>query len=140
MKLRRKRGEVKADKIAELDKIGFVWVAPRGPEKDAFIEWGKQFRWLVNFQKAKGHCNVPAKIGGKEVPAAEWCDEQRQLHMNNMLDQAKVDRLSGIGFDFFGCSTEENDGEEPVSRNIVLLIDLDISCSANPHHCIDSSL
>jgi len=109
----RKNGKLKPDVIAKLDEIGFVWVVPKGPAKEELVEWGKQFRWLSNFQKTKGHCNVPAKIGGKDVPVAEWCDEQRQLHLNAKLDKGRFDKLSNIGFDFYGSSEDSED--QPVS-------------------------
>lgn len=113
-KAARKKGKLKPDVIAKLDEIGFVWVSPNGPAKEELIEWGKQFRWLVNYQKAKGHCNVPSKIAGKVAPVAAWCDEQRQLHLSGKLDQGKFEKLSKIGFDFYGSSEEYNEAE-PVS-------------------------
>jgi len=111
----RKSGKMTQEVIAKLDEVGFVWVIPKGPAKDELIEWGKQFRWLVNFHKAKGHCNVPAKIGGKVVPAAAWCEEQRQLHLSGKLDMGKFDKLSKFGFDFYGSSEEDNE-DQPVSQ------------------------
>lgn len=104
----KKLGRLKSDVIAELDKIGFVWIVEKGVDKTALIEWGKQFRLLVDFQKVKGHCNVPPAIGGVENPLFEWCNEQRRLHMTGALDQ-------GNGFDFYG-SSEDDAKEEPVRK------------------------
>ena len=111
-KAKRKVGKLKPDVIAKLDEIGFVWVVPKGPAKEELIEWGKQFCWLVDFQKAKGHCNVPSKIAGETVPVAAWCDEQRQLYVSGKLDQNKIEKLSKLGFDFYGSSG--NNEFEPV--------------------------
>lgn len=116
MKHNRKKGSLKADVIAKLDEIGFVWNSPKGEAKDRLIEWGKHFKWLVNFQKTKGHCNVPLKIAGKAVPTGAWCDEQRGLFLDGKLDQGKVDKLAKIGFDFYGSSDAN---EEPVSVDCV---------------------
>lgn len=118
-RLNKTKNKVKPEEIAALDKIGFVWVAPKGPEKDALIEWGKHFRLLVDFHKTKNHCNVPAKIAGKPNPTAAWCDEQRQLQMEGNLSKEKYDKLSGIGFDFYGSS--EEDKEATVSLNICMI-------------------
>lgn len=112
MRANRNLNKVKPDVIQELDEVGFAWVVPKGDKKTEMVEWGKQFRWLVNFHKSKGHCNVPVQIGGKEVPASKWCDEQRQLHMNGKLEQDRVDKLSRLGFDFYGSSEGQ---DEPVS-------------------------
>jgi hypothetical protein len=110
----RKRGGLKPDAIAKLDDVGFVWVAPTGPAREELIAWGRQFRWLANFRKARGHCRVPSKIAGEAVPVAAWCDRQRQLHLAGKLDQDKFQKLSKLGFDFYG-SSEDNEAE-PVSR------------------------
>lgn len=117
----RKNGKIKPEVIAKLDEVGFVWAVPKGPAKDELIEWGKQYRWLVNFHETKGHCNVPAKIGGKDVPAAAWCDEQRQLHLNSKLEKGKFDKLSKLGFDFYGSSEDNED--QPVSL-LLAVVDL----------------
>ena len=119
MRANRNLGKVKSEVINDLDKVGFAWVVPKGPKKNEMVEWGKQFRWLVNFHKSKGHSNVPSKIGGKIVPAAEWCDEQRQLHMHGKLEQEKVNKLSQLGFDFYGSSKDE---DEPVSSKELYVV------------------
>jgi len=112
MRAAHKKGKLSKDKVAQLEDIGFAWTSPKGPEKDEAITWGKQFRWVVNFHKAKGHSNVPSKIGGQAVPAAAWCDEQRQLHLSGKLSQDKFAKLTKLDFDFYGSSKED---DEPVS-------------------------
>lgn len=114
--------KIDADTMAKLNEIGFVWVWPKGPEKDALIEWGKQFSWLVKFQKDQGHCTVPAKIAGKLNPVATWCDEQRRLNMEGKLDPAKVDKLTRLGFNFYGSSADDDtEDKQPVriSKDII---------------------
>lgn len=113
-KFQRKKGKLHADKISQLDMIGFVWNVPKGPAKDELIEWGKNFRWLVNFHKSKGHTNVPSTIAGESVPTAAWCNQQRQLHLNGKLEQDKIDRLSTIGFDFYPDNEFSNEKEGQV--------------------------
>ena len=128
-----KRGFVKKEKIDKLDTIGFTWIAPKGPEKKDLIEWSKHYKWVSTFKTNKGHCNVPAKIAGKDVPAASWCHEQRQLQIDNKLDKSKYDKLMKLGFDFYwspSATAEDNDDnnsgdnsvEEPVS-----IVDLPVS-------------
>lgn len=114
----RKTSKIKDDVIAKLDSIGFVWVVPKGPAKDELVAWGKHFRWLKNFWETKGHCNVPANIGGEAVPTAKWCDEQRQLHLHGKLEKGRFERLSRLGFDFFGDGS--SDDEQKVSQNLLV--------------------
>ena len=106
------KSKLKKDQIDKLNEVGFVWVTPKGPEKSAMIEWGKKFKKLVTFQRMKGHCNVPASLGGKPYPLADWCDEQRQLFGEEKLDKDKYEKLTRLGFDFFGSSDGSSDGEE----------------------------
>jgi len=113
-----KQGKLASEKVAKLNEIGFAWTSPKGPEKEKAVAWGKQFRWVVEFHKAKGHCNVPGQIGGKDVPAAAWCDEQRQLHLSGKLANDKYEKLSKLGFDFYGSSEVSGD-EEPVSTLMI---------------------
>ena len=103
-----RRGKYKFDQEqkAKLDEIGFPWKALKGPERDVFIEWNKKFQLLVKFHKSKGHCNVPSAVAGKPYPLASWCDEQREKFGNDNLDQDKIDKLTRIGFDFFGTSED----------------------------------
>lgn len=112
------KSKLKAEQMAKLDEIGFPWKVPKGPEKAVMIEWGKKFKLLVTFHKMKGHCNVPATLGGKPYPLAGWCDEQRQQLGEEKLERDKFEKLSRLGFDFFGDSSVDStggEGEEPVS-------------------------
>lgn len=110
MRQRKAKGGINVEDVKVLDRIGFVWVAPRGPEKTKLMEWGKHFSWLRNFQMAKGHCNIPTTIAGKTVPAATtWCDEQRKLYMEGKLEESKCARLSALGFDFYRGTDEPDD-------------------------------
>ena len=119
MRFQRTKNKVKPDVIATLDAMNFVWVAPKGPDKEKVIEWGKHFKWVANFAKAKGHCRVPATIGGKAVPAAAWCEEQRRLYVEDKLGADATAKLEKIGFDFYGSddidATPATAKEEPVS-------------------------
>lgn len=70
----RRKNKLKTEDISKLDQVGFVWNA-KGLDKTETIEWGKNFRWVNQFHKDPGHSSVPAKIGGKPIKYAEWCDE-----------------------------------------------------------------
>lgn len=108
------KSKLKQEQIDKLENIGFAWVVPKGEAKAEFIEWGKQFSWLVKYQKSTGRCNVPSKIAGKVAPVAAWCDEQRRLHLDGKLDKSKCNKLSRLGFDFYGSSSED----EPVRLSL----------------------
>ena len=114
---RLRKDKFKPEQIAKLDEIGFVWVTPKGPERAEYIEWGKKFKILVTFQKMKGHCNVPSSLRGKPYPLASRGDEQCQLFGEEKLDKDKVEKLTRLGFDFFGASdgSSDDEEEEPVS-------------------------
>ena len=117
MRFQRSKSKIKPDVVAQLDSINFLWSVPKGRDKEKVVEWGKHFKWVADFSKAKGHCRVPAIIGGKAVPAADWCDEQRRLYMENKLGSDKFEKLQKIGFDFYG-SEEETPIEDPVSASV----------------------
>lgn len=108
-----KQGKFKRDETSKLDEIGFVWTVPKGPEKDKQIAWGKQFRLLVKYYKTKGDCDVPSKIAGEENPLFTWCQEQRRLHAKGEMGQDNIEKMTKLGFDFYGPS--ENREEGPVS-------------------------
>ena len=121
---RLRKDNFKAEQIAKLNEIGFAWVVPKGPEKAAMVEWGKKHKLLVTFQKMKGHCNVPAFLGGKPYPLADWCNEQRGLFGEGKLEKDKYDKLNRLGFDFFGASDGSLDNipdERTVSFTNLLL-------------------
>ena len=121
---KKKNGELKADMIEALDGIGFVWVVPKGQAKEELIEWGKNFKWVVDFKRGKGHCNVPSKIAGRPVPAAAWCDEQRQLHMDGKLDKSQIDKLTNIGFDFYGSCEDEPVSDSKIAAYLLCKVNL----------------
>lgn len=108
----RRQRKLKADSIARLDEIDFVWDVPKGPEKDKIVAWGKQYRLLVTYYNTRGNCDVPAIVAGQKNPIYTWCEEQRLLYINGKLEQAKVDKLTKIGFDYYG-----QNNEQPVSRD-----------------------
>lgn len=109
------KSKLSSEQKAKLDEIGFVWVVPKGSAKEELIQWGNKFKMLIQFHKSKNHCNVPAMVGGKPYPLASWCDEQRQRYGEGNLDQNKMDKLTRLGFDFFGSSTTNTEEEQPVS-------------------------
>lgn len=118
MRFQRTQGKVKSDVMEKLNAVKFVWVAPKAADKEKVMQWGKHFKWLHDFVKAKGHCRVPATIAGKPTPAAEWCNEQRRLFMENKLGSDEMEKLQKIGFDFYGElgeSAKDATVEEPVS-------------------------
>lgn len=132
MRRNRSSGTIKPDIKGKLDAIGFVWVAPKGSEKDELIAWGKLFNKLVQFHESKGHCKVPPTIAGQINPLFEWCQEQRRLHLSDKLVKERMDQLLQLGFDLFGS---DDDVDEPVSS---ILIESRLLINAKMSHLLIS--
>ncbi|EJK67421.1 hypothetical protein THAOC_11548, partial [Thalassiosira oceanica] len=58
--------------------------------------WETRFGELKQYRNDHGDCNVPQRQG----KLGRWVKNQR--HRRGKLDQARVDRLVGIGFLFAG--------------------------------------
>jgi hypothetical protein len=84
------RGLLPAQKLAELEALGFVW-----DEKKVLLE--EMFLELARFRERFGHCNVPR--GWSEHPElALWVASQRQRRQRNTLEPERIQRLDAMGF------------------------------------------
>ena len=86
---RRSKGTLSADRIAQLDALGFVW-APLD------VAWEEMFTALVAFKNGNGHCNVPQRYPENRVLAA-WTNFQRQSKQRGTLSAERIARLDGLG-------------------------------------------
>ena len=50
-------------------------------------------------------------------PLASWCDDQRQHFIGEGLDQSMIDKLTRIGFDFYGSSAEDGGKDGDASKS-----------------------
>ena len=94
----RRAGTLEANRIAQLDAIGFVW-----DHRDAL--WEKRYNELVAYMEKHGHGTTPASDSGTTL--ANWCAAQRRRRQN--LSQEREARLLAIGFVFDPFEARWND-------------------------------
>lgn len=100
----KKKCSLTAERIKQLDEIGFVWSTERAKKQDE--DWNSRFEQLKEYQRKHGNCLVPH--GYTEDPAfAEWIHRQRTTHAamqkeenQNPLFKERMDKLEEIGFNF----------------------------------------
>ena len=86
----RKRGTLSADRISQLDAIGFVW-----DTLDAL--WEEMYGALVAYKQRYGHCDVrKAYVDNPQL--AGWVSHQRQLRKRGTLSADCISQLDAIGF------------------------------------------
>jgi hypothetical protein len=87
-----------ADRIEELNTIGFVWHSHASA-------WQTKLNELKEFEQRKGHCNVPSNYP-TNPPLAAWIRCQRRhcrlwkADSNSAMTQQRYDLLESLGFDF----------------------------------------
>ena len=87
-----KKGELRADRIAKLELIGFDF----DPYESA---WESKFEDLKIFKEEFGHCNVPKNYAANRELGV-WCKGQRDKKARGALSKERIARLEQIGFDF----------------------------------------
>jgi superfamily II DNA or RNA helicase len=101
VRARKKRGKLEPERTSELEGIGFIW----DPKNAA---WEKNFQNLVAFQKLRGHTNVPATHGDKQLK--NWVQVQRVFFKKKQITSDRIERLNAIGFqwDPFSSAWDKN--------------------------------
>ncbi|HEY6169683.1 MAG TPA: helicase associated domain-containing protein, partial [Verrucomicrobiae bacterium] len=97
----RKKGMISAERIAQLDSIGFEWSDPGRLsltcETHWEARWDQKFEQLREFKERHGHCEVPG--GGSELRLlAKWVQRQRGDRIRGALRPDRKDRLDALGF------------------------------------------
>ena len=87
-----KKGKLPQDRIDRLSSIGFNWTLV-----ERTVPWGTRFCELVQYKAKHGDCNVPRS---SHRQLGKWVDTQRQQYKRGKLAQDRINRLSGIGFDW----------------------------------------
>ncbi len=112
---RKKKNELQADRVTQLDALGFDWVvapeesstAPRSmagitaPARDL---WPDMFPQLVAYKDSHGDCRVPQRWR-KNRRLAEWVSGLRELRKKRRLDHDRERILDELGFDWDPIST-----------------------------------
>jgi hypothetical protein len=99
-----RHGLLRAERVEELEALGFEWVLPprartaRSKDDVAFREW---VRVLEVFERAHGHCRVPASYTG---PSGEklgaWVAYTRARHAQGLLAPERHEALDRLGFEW----------------------------------------
>ena len=88
-----KKGKLSQDRIDRLNGIGFKWLLKNvGPN----VPWKTRFDELVRYRAKHGDCNIPVRQG----QLGRWVSYQRKVYKSSSLEQERIDRLNGIGFDW----------------------------------------
>ena len=90
------RGQMRADRHARLEEIGFRWKLGKGYQPG---RWERSFAQLLQFRERFGHTRVPAKWK-ENVPLGHWVNVQRQFKKKGILSAERIARLEAIGFDW----------------------------------------
>ena len=84
----KKSGQIRDDRIAKLNTIGFAWA----PFDESWESW---FRALEEYKNKYGNCDVPQKW--KENPSlGKWISDQRKKWRDNALIAERVKRLESL--------------------------------------------
>ena len=83
----RKKGILSEERIALLDRIGFVW------EQDLDAQWIKKWEHVVSFYRQKGYW--PKSNDGK---LGSWCSTQRKFRKQGGLASERIRMMDEAGF------------------------------------------
>jgi Helicase associated domain len=87
---RRYRQTMDAERIQQLDAIGFVWDVLEA-------KWYAKFHELQRFQRQHGHCSFPREHHNTEYPGLYvWVENQRSRR--HKMDTERIQQLDSIGF------------------------------------------
>jgi hypothetical protein len=84
------RGEMPSDRIAQLEKLGFVW-------NQLDSEWDRMFERLEQFKREFGNCVVPV-IYEFDQKLAYWVTVQRRNFAKGKMPLDKKLKLESLGF------------------------------------------
>lgn len=84
----KKKEKLPADKIQQLDEIGFVWDL-------AETQWDTRFEELLAYRAVHGSVNVPTQ---PPTTLGAWVNTQRMNHRKGELSTERVRRLDEIAF------------------------------------------
>jgi len=87
-----KKQRLSADKIQQLESIGFEW-------DQINYQWQQMFKKLLQFKVQYHHCNVPQRFQ-KNLELASWVSNQRQAYKKQQLSSDKIQQLESIGFEW----------------------------------------
>ena len=87
-RLARRKGELPAHKVAQLEELGVKWET---------IDWDTGIGLLEDFAAREGHADVPKKHFEGDLPLGRWLRRQRRAHQAGDLDEARAVELVSRG-------------------------------------------
>jgi len=91
-RFKKKTGQLEADRIAKLERLGFNW-------KLIELQWEEMFGRLVAYKRKHHNCNVPWSYGA-DPRLAKWVGKQRGNKKCGKLSVDRITRLERLGFDW----------------------------------------
>jgi hypothetical protein len=94
----RKSNAISDERIALLERIGFVW------DSQGTL-WNQRLEELEQYCRNNGHCNVPSKYP-RNAPLSTWVKCQRRQYKlyrhggNSNMTEERMEALSNLGFVF----------------------------------------
>ena len=95
---------ITAERIAQLNAIGFEWTV------DKADDWQQKFELLQAFQREHGHCRVSQMLVVDAVNLGSWVSQQRYLYncyadgkikgVGALLTEDRIDQLNSLGFEW----------------------------------------
>jgi superfamily II DNA or RNA helicase len=95
---RRNSGNLTEERIAQLDRIGFVWDYQSAKSQDTWMKW---YRELEKYVKEHGNSHVPRTYVNKKLASWVWIQRQRRKGTNKRsgpLTPEQESKLNNIGF------------------------------------------
>lgn len=94
-RIMRKLGQLSAGRIAQLDALGFIWVAGH-TEAIHRSFWESRYAELLQYTETYGHPHVPTTY--RDHRLATWVTQQRVRQRKGRLSADKKEKLDALGF------------------------------------------
>ena len=91
----KRRGGLSAERVRQLDALGFAWVNVR--RRDYSAIWLRRIAELKRFREKHGHCCVPRDYS-PDGSLGRWADRIRKQNRDGTLSKERVRQLRAIGF------------------------------------------
>jgi hypothetical protein len=95
-RLTKKRGELRADRRARLEALGF---ALHGTRRDDAERWERRYQQLLAFRARFGHCRVTKRFA-EDSAFGHWADNQRLWKRLGKLSAERIARLEACGMEW----------------------------------------
>ncbi len=104
LRTQKANGTMSAERVDELEQIGFAWNSGRRSMVEVGGEvvsevWNARYEELLAYKQLHGNCDVPAEFAANR-PLANWVSSQRQAKKRAGLLEAREKLLESIGFNW----------------------------------------